>query len=136
MSKSSPREVKISVSYGTNDQLMLSIRNTMPHEITVDNLRFKDPNLRFSWELCSSKSLIAQGVKPTVEIDPRIPAHFCSDVISSGSSSQIKLSNYYYELSDKNLLSKADSFLWHCRLWDMDAKKWIQAHGTVQLKRL
>ena len=134
MSKSSPREVNISVVYGTNDQLVLNIRNTMMHEITMDNLRFKDSNPRFNWELFSGKSLIAQGAKPTIEIDPRIPVHYWPTTVSSGDYFQIELGDYYHEFSDTNLLSKADTLGWHCRVWDDTAKGWIQAHGMVQLK--
>jgi len=131
-------EVEMEVSYANKGGLVLSIRNESPHHVIFEEPKPGARSECFEWDLCRGRKILATSrgrvlEKPTV--DPLIPAHTIPPVkeVWPGAPFKIELNKYYTELADRDLLFKADTFRWYCRVWDETKKSWIRTSGTLVL---
>jgi len=130
-----PNSVRVSVQVDTNAQLVLSIENPTAHVVLVDDPRFSRW-VRLDWGLFAGRELVAHGGKRESVRDPLLPAHSIGPVdIGPGRPFKCNLSEYYPDLANGIMVGEATSLLWYCRVWDETATNWIQASGTVRLKR-
>jgi hypothetical protein len=131
-----PRKVGISVAVGTNDQIVLTIKNPTTHVILFDDPRVASSAARVYWELVSGRDVVAAGGQTRVEMDPLLPAHISYGPVDVGPGRplEINLAKYYPVLTNGDLIGKADTFLWYCRVWDMTAGTWVQASGAAHLR--
>lgn len=129
------QKVKISVAVGANGLLVLSIQNPTAHVILFDDPRLSPSATRFDWELFSGRDVIATSDKTRTQRDPLIAGHLSTGPVDIWPNGPLRsdLTNYFPQLANEALMSKADSFLWYCRVWDQTAARWIQASGTVPL---
>jgi hypothetical protein len=129
------KRVDISVTCDADSNLVLSIKNG-----TSDTIAFKpgsqqdDATSRFDWELCSNGRLLARSTAKAEMVETNLIADRMGPIdVFRGRPLVLKLGDDYPELTQRSLLSRADTFLWYCRVWDHTQKRWIQSCGAVHL---